>query len=152
MRIGIFLYKHLPNKNLPFLSQLDTELVIVGSDLRTSSLHTHSLSNMAHCVHHLWLERLSGAGAGMAGLCWSHFLEWVWENICNCLSSMWPEEHAILPSRSNMHFRSRNKYPDIAKGSFSNTIFFLIYIFLFLSLLGLHFYFTASFLVSNFSL
>lgn len=33
-----------------------------------------------------------------------------------------------------MHFRSRNKYPDIAKGSFSNTIFLLIYISFFVTL------------------
>lgn len=51
---------------------------------------------------------------------------------------------AILSSRSNACFRCRNKHPDVSKELIFKHHLFLIFCIMFLSLLGLHFYFYFS--------
>lgn len=128
-----------------------TELVISVLKPEPSSLHPHSFRNIKHCFHLLWLKRLPGTGEALEGL-WrsvmfsimalgqylqipfphvtrSHaILSWSW--VC-----MLGVEICILTSKS-LVFQTR---------SFS---YFLCNFFW--SLLGLHFSFTFSFLVSLF--
>lgn len=115
MLIWTFLYKHLPNKNLPFSSQFNAKSLWFGFWNQNLALFTHVVLQTLNIVSTFSdLKDYSSRSRNVRPLLVTFSLMGLGKylQLPSLHVARW---HAILSSRSILHYGCRNKYPDISK-------------------------------------